>query len=125
MASGYKPSPLDLSHIKLTQQMEDLVEKLADNAHNVWARERVKQGWTYGVNLVRWQLAKCLIFVEYVTHPKLCFFTVVYAKDTRLHLLYSVAFFLNFISLIKWFVCALTVRNDLSLLVAQIDYAEM
>jgi len=52
MASGYKPSPLDLSHVKLTQQMEDLVEKLADNAHNVWARERVKQGWTYGVNLV-------------------------------------------------------------------------
>lgn len=52
MASGYKPSPLDLSHIKLTQQMEELVEKLADNAHNVWAKERVKQGWTYGVNLV-------------------------------------------------------------------------
>ncbi|XP_076818158.1 ryanodine receptor 2-like isoform X3 [Clavelina lepadiformis] len=51
MASGYKPSPLDLSHLKLTQQMEDLVERLADNAHNVWARERVKQGWTYGVNL--------------------------------------------------------------------------
>nr|XP_018669433.1 ryanodine receptor 3 [Ciona intestinalis] len=51
MASGYKPSPIDLSHIKLTQQMEDLVEKLANNAHNVWARERVKQGWTYGVNL--------------------------------------------------------------------------
>uniref|UniRef100_H2Y883 Ryanodine receptor 3-like n=1 Tax=Ciona savignyi TaxID=51511 RepID=H2Y883_CIOSA len=51
MASGYKPSPLDLSHVKLTNQMEDLVEKLADNAHNVWARERVKQGWTYGVNL--------------------------------------------------------------------------
>ena len=52
MSSGYKPSPLDLSHIKLTPQMENLVEKLADNAHNVWARERVKQGWTYGVNLV-------------------------------------------------------------------------
>lgn len=53
MASGYKPSPLDLSHVKLSQQMEKLVEQLANNAHNVWARERVKQGWTYGLNLVR------------------------------------------------------------------------
>ncbi|XP_077975839.1 ryanodine receptor 2-like isoform X3 [Styela clava] len=51
MASGYKPSPLDLSHVRLSHQMEMLVEKLANNAHNVWARERVKQGWTYGLNL--------------------------------------------------------------------------
>nr|CAB3265843.1 ryanodine receptor 3 [Phallusia mammillata] len=51
MASGYKPAPIDLSHVRLTHQMEELVEKLANNAHNVWARERVKQGWTYGVHL--------------------------------------------------------------------------
>jgi len=57
MASGYKPSPFDLSHVQLTHQMESLVEKLADNAHNVWARERVKQGWTYGLHLVCFESA--------------------------------------------------------------------
>ncbi|XP_068608169.1 ryanodine receptor 3-like [Brachionichthys hirsutus] len=49
MSNGYKPSPLDLSDIKLTPGQELLVDKLAENAHNVWAKDRVKQGWTYGI----------------------------------------------------------------------------
>ncbi|KAM3591914.1 uncharacterized protein V6R79_009433 [Siganus canaliculatus] len=49
LSSGYKPAPLDLSHIKLTSTQEAMVDKLAENAHNVWARDRICQGWTYGI----------------------------------------------------------------------------
>uniref|UniRef100_A0A3B5KSP6 Uncharacterized protein n=1 Tax=Xiphophorus couchianus TaxID=32473 RepID=A0A3B5KSP6_9TELE len=49
LSSGYKPAPLDLGHIKLTPTQEAMVDKLAENAHNVWARDRIRQGWTYGI----------------------------------------------------------------------------
>ncbi|XP_041645474.1 ryanodine receptor 2 [Cheilinus undulatus] len=46
--SGFKPAPLDLSQVILSPAHEALVNLLAENDHNVWARERIKQGWTYG-----------------------------------------------------------------------------
>ncbi|XP_056627769.1 ryanodine receptor 2 isoform X3 [Triplophysa dalaica] len=49
LSSGYKPAPMDLSHIKLASAQEAMVDKLAENAHNVWARDRTRQGWTYGI----------------------------------------------------------------------------
>ncbi|KAM4600943.1 ryanodine receptor 3 [Polymixia lowei] len=49
MSNGYKPTPLELSDVKLTPGQEVLVDKLAENAHNVWAKDRIKQGWTYGI----------------------------------------------------------------------------
>ncbi|XP_031429541.1 ryanodine receptor 1b isoform X8 [Clupea harengus] len=49
MSNGFKPAPLDLSHVKLTPNQNQLVEKLAENGHNVWARDRVRQGWTYSI----------------------------------------------------------------------------
>nr|XP_061843137.1 ryanodine receptor 3-like [Nerophis lumbriciformis] len=49
MSNGYKPAPLDLSDVKLTAGQEVLVDKLAENAHNMWAKDRIKQGWTYGI----------------------------------------------------------------------------
>lgn len=53
MSNGYKPAPLDLSDVKLLPSQEILVDKLAENAHNVWAKDRIKQGWTYGIQQVR------------------------------------------------------------------------
>ena len=53
LTSGYKPAPMDLSFIKLTPSQEAMVDKLAENAHNVWARDRIRQGWTYGIQQVR------------------------------------------------------------------------
>jgi ryanodine receptor 2 len=49
-ANGYKPSPLDLSAVSLTPKLEELVDQLAENTHNLWAKERIQQGWTYGLN---------------------------------------------------------------------------
>lgn len=52
-SNGYKPAPLDLNHVKLTPNQNTLVERLAENGHNVWARDRVRQGWTYSIVQVR------------------------------------------------------------------------
>ncbi|XP_058262188.1 ryanodine receptor 2 isoform X10 [Hemibagrus wyckioides] len=49
LSSSYKPAPMDLSHIKLASTQEAMVDRLAENAHNVWARDRIRQGWTYGI----------------------------------------------------------------------------
>lgn len=50
--SGYRPAPLDLSQVFLSPAHEEVVNLLAENDHNVWARERIKQGWTYGAQQV-------------------------------------------------------------------------
>lgn len=47
--NGYKPQPLDLNNVVLNLKLDELVEKLAENTHNVWAKERIRNGWTYGV----------------------------------------------------------------------------
>lgn len=49
----YKPAPLDLSAVTLTPKMDELVDQLAENTHNLWAKERIQQGWTYGLNEVK------------------------------------------------------------------------
>lgn len=46
--SGYKPAPLDLSQVFLSPTHKEVVDLLAENDHNVWARECIKQGWTHG-----------------------------------------------------------------------------
>ena len=51
-SNGYKPAPLDLANITLSTKLEELIDQLAENTHNVWAKERITQGWTYGLNEV-------------------------------------------------------------------------
>ena len=51
-ANGYRPAPLDLSGLALSEKLLELVEALAENTHNVWAKERIRQGWTYGLTEV-------------------------------------------------------------------------
>ena len=46
----YTPKPIDLSDVELTEDLNDLREAIAENAHDVWALERLSQGWTYGPN---------------------------------------------------------------------------
>ncbi|KAM9726666.1 ryanodine receptor 2-like [Menidia menidia] len=48
LLSGYRPAPIDLSQVILSSADEEVVNVLAENDHNVWVRERIKQGWTYG-----------------------------------------------------------------------------
>ena len=44
----YEPSPLDLSGIELGAELDELREAIAENAHEVWAYNRKKEGWSYG-----------------------------------------------------------------------------
>ncbi len=45
---NYNPKPIDLSDVELTDDLNELREAIAKNAHDVWAVERQTQGWTYG-----------------------------------------------------------------------------
>lgn len=44
----YEPKPLDTSSIELPASLQALLERLAENAHDVWAATRIQQGWTFG-----------------------------------------------------------------------------
>ncbi len=44
----YTPNTIETSHIRLTPSLEDLVERLAENNHDHWARKRIDEGWRYG-----------------------------------------------------------------------------
>jgi ryanodine receptor 2 len=45
---SYVPQPIDTSDVQLPQELNELVEKMAKNVHEVWAQSRISQGWTYG-----------------------------------------------------------------------------
>ena len=47
-AQPYVPLPIDTRSISLTDDLAALTEKLAENAHDLWAAERLAQGWKYG-----------------------------------------------------------------------------
>jgi class 3 adenylate cyclase/tetratricopeptide (TPR) repeat protein len=44
----YTPQPIDTSKVELTKQIRELTEKLSRHAHDVWAAQRYKDGWTLG-----------------------------------------------------------------------------
>ncbi len=44
----YEPHPVDVDQIPLDGDLEELQEAIAENAHDVWAEARMKEGWTYG-----------------------------------------------------------------------------
>lgn len=45
----YRPRPLDTSRVILPAALAPLLEHLAKNTHEVWAAQRLKDGWTYGL----------------------------------------------------------------------------
>lgn len=46
--SDYKPQPIDTSGVVLDDWLQDLTEKLAENAHDNWSLMRRRDGWSYG-----------------------------------------------------------------------------
>lgn len=44
----YTPAPIDTNDIILPEEILALAEELAANTHDVWAKGRIQQGWTYG-----------------------------------------------------------------------------
>jgi len=45
---NYQPMPIDTSGVTLPAELVDLTERLAENAHDIWAKQRMAEGWTYG-----------------------------------------------------------------------------
>jgi RyR domain len=45
----YIPETIDTSHVSLSADLEELVERLAQNNHDHWARKRIDEGWRYGI----------------------------------------------------------------------------
>lgn len=44
----YRPRPMSTDHVELADSLVALTERLAEHAHDLWAKERLEQGWTYG-----------------------------------------------------------------------------
>ncbi len=44
----YIPKPLDTSAIVLPDDLLALTEYLAENTHDIWAAQRIADGWSYG-----------------------------------------------------------------------------
>ena len=48
MKRNYTPQPIDTNDIELPVELNSLVEQMAKNVHEVWAQNRIEQGWTWG-----------------------------------------------------------------------------
>lgn len=48
MNQTYTPAPLDTRDIDLPKELDELIERMARNVHDVWAQGRIAEGWTYG-----------------------------------------------------------------------------
>lgn len=46
--STYIPQRIDISDVELTEDLNELQEAIAENAHEIWAEIRQAEGWTYG-----------------------------------------------------------------------------
>ena len=44
----YNPCPANLDNIELPKTLEGLIEQIAENVHDVWAKSRIDEGWTFG-----------------------------------------------------------------------------
>ena len=44
----YEPEPIPTGGVKLSPEIVELTERLAKNAHDIWARQRLADGWVHG-----------------------------------------------------------------------------
>lgn len=46
---NYIPQPIGTKDVVLPEELALLAEKIVKNVHEVWAKGRMKDGWSYGV----------------------------------------------------------------------------
>ena len=46
---SYQPKPITTAGVELPAELLPLTERLAENAHDLWAAQRLAQGWKYGL----------------------------------------------------------------------------
>lgn len=47
-AMSYQPCPIRTAGVELPAELLPLTERLAANAHDLWAAQRLAQGWRFG-----------------------------------------------------------------------------
>ena len=47
-SNNYTPTPADTTNIQLPEELMALAEAISKNVHEVWAQNRINEGWTYG-----------------------------------------------------------------------------
>ena len=61
----YYPHPLDTTDVRLPESLNELMEQLARNVHEVWAAGRLADGWKWGeVRDDEQKLHPCLVAYE-------------------------------------------------------------
>ena len=48
MKKNYVPQPIDTRDVQLPVELDEPVEMIAKNVHEVWAQNRMNEGWVYG-----------------------------------------------------------------------------
>ena len=48
MDNIYNPKPVDTTDVVLPAELMPLMEEMAKNVHEVWANNRIAEGWRYG-----------------------------------------------------------------------------
>ena len=48
LLNHYIPQPIDTGDVRLPQELQGLAEEIAKNVHEVWAKGRMEEGWTFG-----------------------------------------------------------------------------
>ena len=46
--SAYTPKPINTSGVEISPSLLSLTEKLAEHTQEIWAEERLAQGWRWG-----------------------------------------------------------------------------
>lgn len=46
--TDYDPHPIEVNDVILTEELIELREAIAENAHDMWAAARIQEGWRYG-----------------------------------------------------------------------------
>lgn len=46
----YSPAPIPTDEINLPEELIPLMDEMARNVHEVWAKKRKDSGWSYGPN---------------------------------------------------------------------------
>jgi ryanodine receptor 2 len=44
----YRPAPIDTKNVSLPADLVSLRERLSENAHDLWATQRMADGWVWG-----------------------------------------------------------------------------
>ena len=45
---NYTPKPISTESVEIPESLCPLLEQLAENVHDLWARQRIADGWTHG-----------------------------------------------------------------------------